>query len=178
MNISRFSKPILVICILGCSFFANAQQTTYPIPSCQAYFSPRGGATSAIVETIDNAKSNVLVQAYSFTSEPIAETLVRAFERGIKVQVLLDKSQRAQTHTAARFLVQAGIPVLIDASHAIAHNKVIVIDNSIVVTGSFNFTKAAEDRNAENLLVLRSKELADRYADNWRIHQRHSTPFH
>jgi phosphatidylserine/phosphatidylglycerophosphate/cardiolipin synthase-like enzyme len=161
---------------LSFSFFANAQQTTNPIPSWQVYFPPRGGATSAIVQTLDKAKSSVLVQAYSFTSEPIAEALVRAHARGVEVQVLLDKSQRTQKHTAADLLIRAGIPVFIDASHAIAHNKVMIVDNESVITGSFNFTKAAEERNAENLLTIYSKQLAARYTANWQIHQLHSTP--
>ena len=177
MNRRQITRAFILICLLSCPFSANAQQASLSQANCQVYFSPRGGATSAIVQILENAKSNVLVQAYSFTSEPIAEALVRAHERGVKVQVLLDKSQRSQKYTAARFLFQAGVSTLIDASHTIAHNKVIIIDNIIVVTGSFNFTKAAEERNAENLLIVCSKELAARYVDNWRIHQRHSTPF-
>ena len=174
MKITRSFRTLFLICILSCAFLTNAQHNTNPTTTWQVYFSPRGGATSAIVQAIDNAKSTVLVQAYSFTSQPIAEAIVRAHERGVKVQVLLDKSQRTQKYTAAHFLVQGGIPVLIDASHAIAHNKVIIIDNTIVVTGSFNFTKAAENRNAENLLLLQSKELAGLYAENWQNHYRHS----
>jgi phosphatidylserine/phosphatidylglycerophosphate/cardiolipin synthase-like enzyme len=129
------------------------------------------------VQALDNAKSTVYVQAYSFTSEPIAEALVRAHGRGVEVQAILDKSQTTQKHTAADLLIRADIPVLIDASHAIAHNKVMLIDSEIVITGSFNFTKAADERNAENLLIIRSKQLAAQYFANWRIHQRHSTPF-
>ena len=64
----------------------------------------------------------------------------------------------------------------VDAAHAIAHNKVMILDDEIVITGSFNFTKAAEERNAENLLIIRSKELAARFLANWRIHQTHSDP--
>jgi phosphatidylserine/phosphatidylglycerophosphate/cardiolipin synthase-like enzyme len=130
------------------------------------------------VQTIDGARSTVLVQAYSFTSQPIAEAIVRAHERGIKVHVLLDKSQRTQKYTAAHILVQAGISVLIDAAHAIAHSKVMIIDTETVITGSFNFTKAAEERNAENLLIIRSSDLAHRYLNNWHFHRAHSIPLH
>ncbi len=153
MNPNRPFKTLFLICILSCSFSANAQQTSNPIPSRQVYFSPRGGATSAVLQALDNANSNVLVQAYSFTSQPIAEALVRAHRRGVEVQAILDKSQSTQKYTAADVLVQAGISVLIDASHAIAHNKVMIVDNQTLITGSFNFTKAAEERNAENLLI-------------------------
>jgi phosphatidylserine/phosphatidylglycerophosphate/cardiolipin synthase-like enzyme len=73
--------------------------------------------------------------------------------------------------------VNAGIPTYIDAKHAIAHNKVMIIDQMTVITGSFNFTKAAEVNNAENLLVIRSKELAKIYLDNWRKHEEHSEKY-
>ena len=154
----------------------SASRTENPAPTWEVYFSPPGGATDAIIRTIDETKSTVLVRAYSFTSEPIAEALVRAHERGVKVQVLLDKTQRTQKYTTAHIPIQAGIPTLIDASHAIAHNKVIIVDNETVITGSFNFIKAAEERNAENLLIIRDRELAHRYLDNWHTHRAHSVP--
>jgi phosphatidylserine/phosphatidylglycerophosphate/cardiolipin synthase-like enzyme len=138
------------------------------------YFSPHGGCTEAVVQALDSADSEVLVQAYSFTSAPIAKALVEAHKRGVKVEVILDKSQRTERYSSADFLAHAGIPTYIDAAHAIAHNKVMVIDRDTVVTGSFNFTKAAETRNAENLLVIRSAELADKYRQNWNRHLKHS----
>ena len=90
------------------------------------------------------------------------------------MEVILDKSQRTQKYSSATFLHNQGIPVKIDARHAIAHNKVMIIDGETVITGSFNFTKAAEENNAENLLVIRDKKLAERYARNWQEHERHS----
>jgi phosphatidylserine/phosphatidylglycerophosphate/cardiolipin synthase-like enzyme len=69
------------------------------------------------------------------------------------------------------------VPVLIDAIHAIAHNKVMVIDGKMVITGSFNFTNSAEERNAENLLVIRDRVLAERYEQNWQKHKTHSEPY-
>lgn len=81
-------------------------------------------------------------------------------------------------YSAATFLVNAGIPTLIDAQHAIAHNKVMVIDEQTVITGSFNFTKAAEEKNAENLLILtEAPELAKVYAANVMTHAGHSQPY-
>ncbi len=157
----------------------QAQDTSPPstLPPIQVFFSPKGGCTEAVVKELDAAKSSVLVQAYSFTSTPIAKALLEAQKRGVKVQVILDKSQRTEKYSEADFLVNVGIPVRIDAQHAIAHNKVMVIDGATVITGSFNFTKAAEANNAENLLVIRSPELAKRYADNWKTHADHSDPY-
>jgi phosphatidylserine/phosphatidylglycerophosphate/cardiolipin synthase-like enzyme len=92
----------------------------------------------------------------------------------VKVEVILDKSQRTQKYSSATFLFNQGIPVKIDAAQAIAHNKVIVIDGETVITGSFNFTKTAEESNAENLLVIHDRKLAALYTKNWREHERHS----
>ena len=152
----------------------QAEQTTIDE---QVYFSPKGGCTEAIVKNLDQAERYVLVQAYSFTSKPIAEALVGAHKRGVKVKVLLDKSQRRGKGSKLGLLVDAGIPVSIDTKHSIAHNKVMIIDGVTVMTGSFNFTSAAEDKNAENLLVVHDKALAKQYRDNWNKHQQHSEPY-
>ena len=146
-------------------------------PVWSVAFSPHGGCTELVVNTLSTAKTEVLVQAYSFTSGPIAQALVDAQRRGVKVEIILDKSQRTERYSEADFLGHAGIPVSIDAVHAIAHNKVMVIDDETVITGSFNFTKAAEEHNAENLLVLHDKELAAQYKANWQRHKEHSAPY-
>lgn len=137
-------------------------------------FSPRGGCTENIVEQINAAKTEVLVQAYSFTSAPIAKALLEAYKRGVRVEAILDKSQRTEKYTSATFLSNSGIPTYIDDKHAIAHNKIMIIDKETVITGSFNFTKAAEEKNAENVLFIKSKELAKVYMDNWYNHKEHS----
>jgi len=141
------------------------------------YFSPKGGCTEAVVAALDKARTRVLVQAYSFTSAPIAKALVDAARRGVKVEVLLDKSQRTEKYSSADFIIHEGIPTKIDAAHAIAHNKVMVIDGATVLTGSFNFTKAAEEHNAENLLVIQDPALAEKYAANWNVHAGHSEAY-
>jgi len=145
--------------------------------SLEVFFSPQGGCTEAIVKTLDQAKSSVLIQAYSFTSVPIAKAVVDAQKRGVKTEVIFDKSQRTEKYSSADFLAHAGIKVLIDDKHKIAHNKIMVIDSNTVITGSFNFTKAAEEGNAENLLVICSKDLAAKYIDNWNKHAEYSEPY-
>jgi phosphatidylserine/phosphatidylglycerophosphate/cardiolipin synthase-like enzyme len=150
---------------------ASPQETP---PNWQVYFSPRGGCTDAVIRELNKAKSTILVQAYSFTSAPIAKALLNAHKREIKVEVILDKSQKTQKYSSATFLYNQGIPVKIDAQHAIAHNKIMIVDGETVITGSFNFTKAAEENNAENLLVIRDKKLAELYIKNWQEHAQHS----
>ena len=132
----------------------------------EVYSSPRGECTSAIIKELEKANNSIFVQAYSFTSAPIAEALLNAFKRGIKVQVILDKRQKTQKDSKATFFIDNGIPVMID-KHAKAHNKVMVIDGETVITGSFNFTNAAEKKNAENLLIIHDRKLAEKYVKNW-----------
>ncbi|AOS83729.1 phospholipase [Chlorobaculum limnaeum] len=139
------------------------------------YFSPRGGATAAVVRELDGARREILIQAYSFTSKPIAQAIVKASKRGVKVVVVLDKSQRKERYTEADFLAHMRIPTFIDDKHAIAHNKIIIIDRATLITGSFNFTKAAEEKNAENLMVIKgNKPLVNRYVKNFELHRAHS----
>ena len=140
----------------------------------QVYFSPNGGCTEAIISEIEKAKTEIFVQAYSFTSVPIAKALLNAHKRGVKIEAILDKSQRKEKYTSATFLANAGIPTYIDAKHLIAHNKIIIIDRLTVITGSFNFTRAAEERNAENLLIIASADIAKLYLENWTEHKEHS----
>jgi phosphatidylserine/phosphatidylglycerophosphate/cardiolipin synthase-like enzyme len=140
-------------------------------------FTPGGHYTDAIVQALSDAKRTILVQAYSFTSAPIAKALLDAHKRGVQVQVILDKSQRSEKYSSADFLANQGVSTMIDANHAIAHNKVMIIDGETVLTGSFNFTKAAQESNAENLLILRDPALAAQYAQNWEAHRQHSQPY-
>ena len=110
----------------------------------KVYFSPNGGCTEAITREIAKSKSEILVHAYSFSSAPIAKALIDARKRGVRVKAILDKSQRSGQYSSATFLANSTIPTFIDASHPIAHNKIIIIDKGTVITGSFNFTRAAE----------------------------------
>jgi hypothetical protein len=94
------------------------------------------------------------------------------------VKAVLDKSQWTEKYSGATYLANHKIPVLIDDKHAIAHNKVMIIDNNTVITGSFNFTKAAEEKNAENVIVLQDNPvLANVYTQNWRAHAEHSVAY-
>ena len=140
----------------------------------RVFFSPNGGCTKAIIDTISKSKSEILVQAYIFTSEPIAKALLDAHKRGVKVFVILDKSQKKNGYSSATFYANQGIPAYIDSYHARAHDKLMILDQVTVITGSFNFSKSAETQNAENVLIIRSSDLARLYRENWMKHRAHS----
>ncbi len=117
------------------------------------------------------------MQAYSFTSAPFAKALLDAHKQGVRVEVILDKIQRTEKYSSADFMANQGVPTKIDAAHAIAHNKIMVSDGETVITGSFNFTKAAREKNAENVLIIHDKALAAQYTQNWQAHAQHSQSY-
>lgn len=139
-------------------------------------FTPGAPCTDMIVKELNLAKKTVLVQAYSFTSRPIAEGLINAAGRGATVAVVFDKGQEGAKSSSYHVLKAApGIKSYIDAKHAIAHNKIIVIDGKTLITGSFNFTASAQLRNAENLLIIKNNPaLIEKYLENFKVHLTHS----
>lgn len=135
-----------------------------------------------IADRVDGAQTKVRVQAYWLTSPVILRAITAAKRRGLDVEAILDKTQDRTTsarshYTGATYLANAGIPVWIDDAPAIAHNKVIVLDATTVITGSFNFTKSADNRNAENVVVLDSPEVAGWFSQNWEFRRAASRRF-
>ncbi len=173
---------MMVLLISGAPVFAAPLKS---VGTTDVYFSPRGGATEAVVREIDGAKREIRVLAYSFTSVPIAKSLLQANKRGVKIEAVLDKTNRkkkagsnGKSYSAATFLDNAGIPVFIDDAHSIQHNKVVIVDGETLITGSFNFSKAAEQNNAENLLVIKgNKALVERYIEDYRKHKGHAESY-
>jgi phosphatidylserine/phosphatidylglycerophosphate/cardiolipin synthase-like enzyme len=161
-----------VRCLILCALLIAAALATAPQLAAsgelQACFTPGEDCTALIVRQIDGAKFELLVQAYGLTSAPIIQALGRAKERGVDVKAILDRINEQKRYTAATYLKNHGIDVLIDDAVVIAHNKVMVIDRRNVITGSFNFTRAAQAKNAENVLLLTDDPaLAEAYAANW-----------
>lgn len=163
-----------LLCLCPAIVLADKFEATASYELC---FTPAQNCTSLIVNAINQAKTQILVQAYSFTSVPIARALINAHRKGIEVKVILDKSQyRPHGFSAAKFLIDYQIPTFIDYQFNIAHNKVIIIDNQTVVTGSFNFTRAAQERNLENVLIVTDHQIAKRYVANWQERFKQSKP--
>jgi len=136
-------------------------------------FTPGDRIDRLVITAIDDAQQEVLVLAYSFTDRSIARALVRAQQRGVRVRVVADREQaRALPQNVLADLVAGGVEVRVDGNFAAAHNKVIVIDadspHATTITGSYNYTLAAQRNNAENVIVLRDNpQVARAYRDNW-----------
>jgi phosphatidylserine/phosphatidylglycerophosphate/cardiolipin synthase-like enzyme len=164
---SRFKLlPLLIftVPVFAANFSPNATYQTCFIPN-----SPfQQKCTDLIANQIEQAKSEILVQAYSFTSAPIIRALIAAHKRGVDVKLILDKSDfRGRYQKIIAILNQAGLPIWKDYKPAIAHNKVIIIDKHIVVVGSFNFTTSAQVRNAENVNIIDDAGFAKNYIEYW-----------
>lgn len=131
-------------------------------------FSPSGTALQAVVRAIGSAQHTIVVAAYEFTSDEVAQALVDAAARGIKVWIVLDDKAAHEKASKAAWVSERGVQVRTDRRYAILHHKFLVVDRTTVETGSFNYTASANKRNAENALVLYNvPELADRYLTEW-----------
>ncbi|MBR4878175.1 MAG: DUF1669 domain-containing protein [Rhodocyclaceae bacterium] len=143
-----------------------------------AVFAPQEDPQAALVELIAQARSRIAVQAYVFTSKPLAEALIGAQRRGVTVEVLLDAKMHQRGNAAVQRLLDEGVVLYALSAFASAHDKVMLVDAApgelcAVATGSYNFTWSAQHRNAENLLIVRHHcELAARYAENWQAKAR------
>ncbi|MDO8890478.1 MAG: phospholipase D family protein [Sulfurimicrobium sp.] len=149
----------------------------------QLAFSPEDDTGTLVVQAIHGARKQVLVQTFSFTHRKIAQALIEAKRRGIDVQLIADEEQiRRMQRGLVPEIAAAGVPTFVDREHDSAHNKIMVIDAGLpqaaVITGSFNFTHAAQYRNAENLLIFRGNpQLTLAYLKNWQHHRSHSKTF-
>ena len=180
MRVILWSLNILVLLTL--SLFAKdniiaqfnhwfLSTNTQTVSNIEVVFSPNQGATDAIIKAISEARKLVLVSAYSFTSQTIAQALLDAKKRNVDVKIILDKSQVSQRYSSSKFFENLNFDLKIDVKHAIYHNKVMIIDDKTIITGSFNFTKAAESKNAENVLIIRDNpKLAQLYKQDWLKH--------
>lgn len=150
-----------------------------PLPAdVSVCFTPGEQCDKKIISEIDSAKRTIYVQAYQLTSAPITDALARANRRGAKVLIILDKTQyRLKGYSAAIHFHDLHIPVWIDSKPAIAHNKVMIIDDKIVITGSYNFSANAQKRNAENMVIINSNDISNEYILNFNKRLNASTSF-
>ena len=177
---------VLAVFMAGCvtdnAYLAGSSGGKASRPSLDIYFSPTGGCQKAILDIIGGARTEIRMQAYVLTDTNIVDALCRAQARGVDVQVALDGkfSKTSQGMMIVKALVASKVRTWADSKHAIAHNKVVVVDKTTVVTGSYNFSYSAEARNAENMLVMVNaretdgRMVADRYVENWKTHTEHS----
>ncbi len=131
-------------------------------------FVPGEDCAALVAREIASVKAEVLGKSYGLTHPLIIQALADDKARGVEVRIILDRINEGPRYTAATYFSNHGIEPLIDDQAAIAHNKVLIIDQETVITGSMNFTVAAQKRNAENVLIIRhDPKLASAYRQNW-----------
>ncbi len=152
-----------ILTAIVCLLYSNPAFTT----EVKVFFSPNGGCLDAVIYEIDNAKRNIDVAMYAFTSRPIAQALIRAHRRGVKLRIILDRKFALESKFSKhKFLMKRGINVKLvspppqKGKTGLMHHKFAVIDGKVVLTGSFNWTASAEYLNYENLLIFYSQEMA------------------
>jgi Phosphatidylserine/phosphatidylglycerophosphate/cardiolipin synthases and related enzymes len=153
---------------------STAQAAPNTVRDLQTCFTPGAKCAPMLISIIAKAKRSIFVQAYSFTSKPIATALIDAQKRGVSVTVVQDEKSAKGVGAQTQALKTGGVTVLLDGAHAISHNKVMVIDEGITVTGSYNFTASAESKNAENLNIIYDESTAQMFLANIKKHVEHS----
>ncbi|QKX02211.1 phospholipase D family nuclease [Wolbachia endosymbiont of Dirofilaria (Dirofilaria) immitis] len=165
-------RLLYLLFLLACSspyyYTGHTDSIFSPCPRATVCFSPEEDCTKSLISEIDQSKESILVQEYTFTLKAVAYALIKAKKRGIDVKVILDKSQLHSKYSVINELFASKIPIWIDDKPKIAHNKIIIIDNQRVITGSFNLSRTARKGNAENLLIIKNyPELIKQYVKNW-----------
>lgn len=152
------------------SFSTDSPQNT-PYPYVQVgdvvienYFSPEDGVRKAMINVINDAHYSIIFMAYSFTSDDLADAIIDRFEDGVAVQGVMDADQII-SNTGGEYedFLNAGIDVRQDDIFGQMHHKVIIIDEQIVIMGSYNFSGNAEKSNDENVLIIHSAEAAQQF---------------
>lgn len=171
----------VIVCAMSFSAGVAVAERLPATGTVEVAYSPADDTEALVLRVIAAARRTLHVQAYVFTSRPVASALVAAHRRGVRVEVLADAemNSRAKGNVMPQLLA-AGIPVAFETRYAAAHNKVLIADadgpGCAVMTGSYNFTWSAKNRNAENVLVLRDNcALAQSYLRNWLRHRSEAT---
>lgn len=125
------------------------------------YFSPKNGIDRILVKKLEKAKNSIFIAAFSFSHPKLITLLKEKIEKGLKVEVLLDRRMSKQQSSICQFLDEKNI--FIYNGKGKLHHKIIIIDQEIVITGSFNFSKNATDKNNENLVIVNDPEIAEIY---------------
>jgi phosphatidylserine/phosphatidylglycerophosphate/cardiolipin synthase-like enzyme len=131
------------------------------------YFCPQDECANELVKRIDSAKESMYIAIYSFTQDDIASAVLRAKERGVEIRIVFDYDQSKNDSSVDEKLIEAGIPVKRLDGSGYMHNKFTIIDGSIVSTGSFNYSKNANEKNNENLLFIKNSDLASLYKSDF-----------
>src|SRR5579862_7269385 len=175
----KYSLPsgdacLLLLFLIVAAIVSSGPSLAASKTSIQACFSPpipgECDPAATVTREILGARRSIRVQMYTLTSRDVVTALVDDKRRGVDVRVIIDRSQlqseRSESYAIGR-LLSVDIPVLVDTVPGLMHDKILIVDDETVLTGSFNYTWSAENRNAENLIVIHEPAIAAEYVRNW-----------
>jgi len=122
----------------------------------------KGDAPKKVIDTLREAKESIYFMTFSFTLDDIGDLLVEKHEDGLEVEGVFEKRQQSQ-YSEYEKLKEAGLDVRFDGNSATMHHKVFIIDESTVITGSWNPSKSGTTRNDENILIIHRPEIAEKF---------------
>jgi phosphatidylserine/phosphatidylglycerophosphate/cardiolipin synthase-like enzyme len=170
----RVALIVALIVALLSAAMSHGATTVAGAGRVELAFTPGDAIDAKIAAAIDAAQREVLVLAFSFTQSRIARALAAAHARGVIVEIVADRGQTLELpQSAVPPLAREGVPVWLDGNFGNAHNKVVVIDAGLpratTITGSYNFTVAAQRKNAENVAIFRDNpDVAHAYRSYFR----------
>jgi len=133
----------------------------------KVYFSPNGGCRQAVISEIRKATQTIDIAMYYLSSRDIARALVKARENNVRVRIVLDQGQEIESASKSGYLVKQGFEVRYHLGFGLMHNKFAIFDGKSLITGSFNWTLTAEERNEENLLIITDEGTIERYKERF-----------
>lgn len=128
-----------------------------------AYFSPEDNINRILQKRIKSARRSIHFMVFSFTSDGIGEAIIERYRRGIQVFGILERSGTKSRYSEYIKMRLEGIPVKLDRNRYKMHHKVLIIDEKILITGSYNFSQAANRVNDENILIIYNEDIAREY---------------
>jgi len=174
----NFVSTILIIAaVFGMGVFVVQSNSTVPTERVSIFFSPNGGAAAAVVVELNDAKKSLSIAAYTITHPDISLAIIRAHERGVKVRVIVDPTLAGASYSAATPLMNAGIPVLVERGSGLLHHKLAIIDGKTIITGSMNWSRAGDETNSEDLVIIRDKTIAESYLEHFEKLLEKADPF-
>lgn len=172
-----FRRPSTAALFAAWVLLAIASPVAARAAEIETFFSPRGGATMALVNLLDHAAASIDVAAYQLTSRPLIDSLIAARQRGVAVRVIVDRSQESASHRILLTLRGPNLALVTDHMEKLHHNKYCIVDGCRVATGSFNWSDNAENKNAENLLIIHDQDVAAAFTADFNHHFGHSSPY-
>ena len=133
----------------------------------QVYFAPEDGAMDGILDALSRARDHVRFMAYHFTSARLADALIDLARQGVEVEGVIEARTVQDAYSEFDRLLAGGVDVVTDGNPYIMHHKVLIVDDRIVVTGSFNFTLSADEQNDENVLIIHDPGVAAAYIEEF-----------